>query len=260
MFLFPLGGNCLRWHASNPWLEPLQPNNPLTAFTSVNLRFFFTIFLLLCAALRAQTNEVRPVLHGSIDGNTYVSPTGAFRMPIPVLPELGGVVYDTDNVVTFADEFKTHVSVAVFLQDATQRWENETRGRRDYLIFFFSNYVMPDFSQRAPGAKIEGARFLPGVQDGALIVYTLLPGGSMFTNRISLTGETDPALVAKRGNLLFVKDEHVFVISLELAERVLEHNTYHKTTAEEDELLRTRLLGLLGQIEFSSPRAAPGKK
>ena len=181
-------------------------------------------------------------------------------MTIPVLPELGGSVFDTENVVTFGDDFKTHVSVAVFAQDTTQHWENETRGRQDYLVYFFSTYVMPDFQQRSPGAKIESARFLPGIKDGALIVYTLLPGGSMFADRISLTGDPDPSLVAKRGNLLFVKNDHVFVISTELAERVLEHSTYHKTTAEEDEVLRSRLLALLGSIEVSRPPASAESK
>ncbi len=119
---------------------------------------------------------------------------------------------------------------------------------------------MPDFQQHTPGAKIESARFLPGTQDGALIVYTLLPGGSMFADRVSLTGEPDPSLVAKRGNLLFIKNGHIFVISTELAERVIEHSTYHKTTAEEDELLRTRLLELLGSIEFSNPPTSLGNK
>jgi hypothetical protein len=226
----------------------------------VNPRFSAAIFFLLSALLRAQTADPPPELKGKIEGQIYISATGVFRMTIPVLPELGGSVSDTDNVVTFGDDFKTHVSVAVFAQDTTQRWENETRGRQDYLVYFFSTYVMPDFQQRAPGAKIESARFFPGLQDGALIVYTLLPGGSMFADRISLTGEPDPALVAKRGNLLFVKNDRVFVISTELAERVLEHSTYHKTAAEEDELLRTRLLGLLGSVEFSRPPASSQSK
>jgi hypothetical protein len=226
----------------------------------VNPRFFAATFFLLSAFLRGQTADPPPMLKGKIEGRTYISATGVFRMPIPVLPELGGSVFDTDNVVTFGDDFKTHISVAVFAQDTTQRWENETRGRQDYLVNFFSTYVMPDFQQRAPGAKIESARFLPGIKDGTLIVYTLLPGGSMFADRISLTGEPDPSLVAKRGNLLFVKNDHVFVVSTELAERVLEHNTYRKTTAEEDELLRTRLLGLQESIELSSPPASAENK
>jgi hypothetical protein len=225
----------------------------------VNLRFFSVFLLLFGSALRAQTYDPPSPLHGKIEGSTYVAPADVFRLPIPVLPELGGTVYDTENAVTFGDHFKTHVSVAAFSQDATQRWENETRGRRDYLVYFFSNYVMPDFQQRSPGAKIESARFLPGIEEGALIVYTLLPGGSMFADRISLAGDPDPSLVAKRGNLLFVKNEHVFIISTELAERVLEHATYHKSTAEEDELLRTRLLDLLGTLVVSGPTAAPGK-
>jgi len=226
----------------------------------VNPRFFATLLFLLPALLCAQTVDSPPVLHGKIEGRTYFSATGVFHMTIPVLPELGGTINDTENVVTFGDDFKTHVSVAVFAQDTTQHWENETRGRQDYLVYFFSSYVMPDFQQRAPGAKIESARFLPGIKDGALIVYTLLPGGSMFADRISLSGEPDPSLVAKRGNLLFVKNDHVFVISTELAERVLEHSTYHKTTAEEDALLRTRLLGLLGSMEFSNPPASTDNK
>src|SRR5579859_4835381 len=102
-----------------------------------------------------------PPLHGKVDGRTYISPTGAFRMSIPVLPELGGSVIDTENVVTFEDSFNTHVSVAAFQEDATQRFEDERRGRREYLIYFFSNYVMPDFQKRSPGAKIEDAVFRP---------------------------------------------------------------------------------------------------
>jgi hypothetical protein len=241
-------------------LEPLQPDLQSSVLPPVNPRFFAAIFFLLSAVLRGQTDDPPPVLHGKVEGGTYISATGVFRMAIPVLPELGGSINDTENVVTFGDDFKTHVSVAAFAQDTTQHWENETRGRQDYLVYFFSTYVMPDFQQRSPGAKIESARFLPGVQDGALIVYTLLPGGSMFADRISLGGEPDPSLVAKRGNLLFVKNDHVFVISTELAERVLEHSTYHKTTAEEDKLLRTRLLGLLGSIEFSVPPAPADSK
>ncbi|HZP61086.1 MAG TPA: hypothetical protein VFB27_12245 [Opitutaceae bacterium] len=200
-----------------------------------------------------------PPLHGKIDGRTYISPTGAFRMTIPVLPELGGTVIDTENVVTFEDNFNTHVSVAAFQEDATQRFEDERRGRKEYLIYFFSNYVMPDFQKRSPGAKIEDdAVFRPGTADGALIVYTLLPGGSMFAERASLTGDADASLVAKRGNLLFVRNGYVYVISTELAERVLEHSTYHKSKEEENELLHTRLLDLLGNMQFTPPDA--GKK
>ena len=46
------------------------------------------------------------------------------------------------------------------------------------------------------------------------------------------------------------------MLSTELAERVLERSTYSKTTAEEDELLRQRLLALLAKIEFRQPPAA----
>ena len=206
-----------------------------------------------------QADAGPPPLRGQVDGRTYISPTGAFRMTIPVLPELGGTIADTDNVVTFQDSFSTHVSVAAFPEDASQRFEDERRGRKDYLIYFFSNFVMPDFQKRSPGAKIEKAVFRPGTEDGALIVYTLLPGGSMFADKVSIMGDPDPSLVAKRGNLLFVKNGYIYVVSTELAERVLEHSTYHKSEEEEDELLHNRLLDLLGSMQFAPP-ASPQKK
>lgn len=216
-------------------------------------------FLVLLPALRAQPADAPPLL-GRIADNTYYSPTGMFRITIPVLPELGGTVSDTESVVTFEDQFNIHVSIAAFPQDATQRWEMSTRGPKDYLIYFFTNFVMPDFQQRFEGSKVESARFLPNLQDGALLTFTLLPGGSMFSERATFSAAPDKPVVAKRGNLLFVKSGHIFVISTELAERVLERSTYSKTTAEEDELLRERLLELLAKMDFTKPAADPVKK
>src|SRR5437764_450089 len=104
----------------------------------------FTLAL-LCAAIalaaKGQDAPAGPALVGKIEGRTYISPTGQFKVTIPVLPELGGDVTDTPNVVTFQDDFNLHVSIAAFQQDATQRWEMSTRGLKDYLIYFFSNYV-----------------------------------------------------------------------------------------------------------------------
>ena len=62
--------------------------------------------------------------------------------------------------------------------------------------------------------------------------------------------------VAKRGNMMFVKNGFIFVISTELAERITEGSTYHKTTDEEDTLLRDRLLDIANRIRFLSPSPA----
>lgn len=189
-------------------------------------------------------------LNGRVDGKTYVSPNSIFSITMPVDPDAGGTVSDTENVVTFQNALGTHASIACFKMDASQRWENETRGRKDYLAWFFSNFVQADFQRRFPGAKIESARFMPAVMDGALMVSNLLPGGSMFEEKIAINLPKDPA-VAKRGNLLFVRNEHIFVISVELAERVLNRSTYKTSTQDEDEVLRARLISLLAQISFS---------
>ncbi len=210
-------------------------------------------FALLCVTTRAQNPESS--LAGEVQGRTYISPTGAFKVTIPVLPELGGSVTDTPNVVTFQDEFNTHVSIAAFAQDATQHWEMTTRGLKDYLIYFFTNFVLSDFKQAFKGTQIESAKFVPGLYDGSLITSILLPGGSMFADKAPRFSEDSPPPVAKRGNLLFVKNGHIFVLSVELAEKVLEGTAYKKTVAEEDEILRQRLTDVAGKIQFTRPPA-----
>lgn len=211
-------------------------------------------FALLLAVCTTALSLSAQGIEGKIEGRTYVSPTGLFKVTIPVLPELGGDITDTPNVVTFQDDFNVHVSIAAFQQDATQRWENSTRGTKDYLIYFFSNFVLADFKQTFEGVQIESAKFVPGLLEGSLLTYLRVPGGTMFPERVPAVG-SDVLPIAKRGNLLFVRNDHVFVISIELAEKVIEGKAFNKTTAEEDEILRKRLLDIVDKIAFTKPAA-----
>lgn len=211
-------------------------------------------FLLCGLSLAAVSMEGAP-LRGLMDGETYVSPTGQFRVRVPVLPELGGEITDTANVVTFQDDFGTHVSIACFELDATQRWEYDTRGLRDYLLYFLTDLLMANFTARFPGAQIESARFLPQLLDGALIGYVLLPGGSEFEgfNRVIDAPPVAP-VVAKRGTLLFVRHRHLYAISTELSERATQRSTYKLTREQEDERLSARLIALSGRLTFTNDR------
>jgi hypothetical protein len=214
------------------------------------------LFFILSLGLSQLSGQ--STLIGRTEGNQYVSPTGAFRVTIPVIASLGGSITDTENVVTFQDAFSTHQSVACFKMDATQRFEDDARGRKDYLIWFFSNFVQDDFESRYPGSRIESASFIKSVQEGALLTYNLLPGGSMFASRAVPTTPGEPP-VAKRGNLVFVNNGYVYVLSIELAEKVLEGPAFNKTLTEEDATLRKRLLDLLAKITFtpSDEKAKP---
>ena len=222
-----------------------------------SLRSSFLASLLLASVLVC-TTQAQVRLAGRVEGTHYIAPTGSYKIAIPVLPELGGKIVDTPEVVTFEDDFNVHASLACFRMDATQRWEHETRGRRDYLVWFFTNFVQADFQSRFTGSKVESAKFIPAMEGGALLCFNLLPGGTMFADRPSFS-TTDDVFVAKRGNLLFLRDGFVYVLSIELAERALERRTYDKTVEQEDELLRKRLLEMLGRITFLTQSAEPAK-
>lgn len=195
-------------------------------------------------------------LYGQIRGSTYVAPEGRFRVTMPVLPELGGKVYDTESVVTFSDDVSTHVSIACFPMDLSQRWERDTRGVREYLGFFYAEFMFPDFASRFPEAATEQALFTTDLFGGALFVFTLLPGGSAFSGRASVLETPDTLPAAKRGNLIFLQHDCIFVLSMELAERVTQRSTFHKTADEENALLRERLLELLQKLQIAAPRPA----
>jgi hypothetical protein len=214
-------------------------------------------FLLLAvvAVASGQTDGQGPLL-GTMAAGVYTSPTGAFKMEVPVLPALGGIVTDTNNVVTFHDDYGLQITVGAFPQDASLKWEYSTRGNKDYLIYFFSNFVLEDFKRFFPGTHIESAGFSPDFLEGALFTYVLMPGGSVVGNRAAFT-PSGQVPEAKRGNLVFVKNGFTFVISTELSERVTEGKHYNKSTEEENLILRGRLAGVVRKMQFLNQ--APAK-
>jgi hypothetical protein len=180
-------------------------------------------------------------------------------MSIPVLPELGGTVEDTPTTVTFQDAFDTFVLVGCVQMDTAMIADDHLRGRKDFLPSFFATHLQPGIQRALPGARVEkNGLFIREREGGALLVYMLLPGGSMFNNLLFIPSYESPP-VAKRGNLLFVKNGYVFIISTELADKVLTRTTYNKTEAEENALLRQSLLNTLDRITFTMPpvSAAP---
>jgi hypothetical protein len=212
--------------------------------------------VLLAAALALSgAGRALAQLQGSVVDDVYVSPTGAFKVPVPVSPELGGVLHDTDRVVTFRDNFGTHLSIGAFRQDATQRWEMSTEGTKDFLISFFTGYVLEDFRSFCPKAKVESAGYSADYMDGSVFGFILLPGGSMFNDHLAFVSPDNPP-VAKRGILLFARNGYTFVISIELSERVLEGSKYSKSPEEEDQILRNRLLAITKKITFLKPDGA----
>jgi len=211
-------------------------------------RILPVLLLAVVAVASGQTDGQGPLL-GTLAAGFYTSPTGTFEMEVPVLPALGGIVTDTKNTVTFHDNYGLQITVGAFAQDASLKWEYSTRGTKDYLIYFFSNFVLEDFKHFFPGTHIESAGFSSDFLDGSLFAFVLMPGGSVVGDRAVFT-QPGQVLEAKRGNLVFVKNGYTFVISTELSERVTEGTHYNKTTEEENLILRGRLAGVVRKMQF----------
>jgi len=110
-------------------LNPLLPS----AETALGRLSRILSAFLLAAASGLEAAEPAPpdpahALAGTVAGGVYSSPTGAFKIEVPVLAELGGVIRDTNNVVTFHDGFGLQISIGAFVHDATLRWQLSTRG------------------------------------------------------------------------------------------------------------------------------------
>ncbi|HLP26622.1 MAG TPA: hypothetical protein VK477_13155, partial [Acidobacteriota bacterium] len=140
-------------------IRPRAPTFPCFVVLVLRIRCLAAccLGLLVLTSARAQVATPPPSLYGEIKGTTYVAPGARFRMTIPVLPELGGQIHDTENVVTFDDPVSTHVSIACFPLDLSNKWELDTRGIRDYLEYFFKEFVFPDFAQRFSGSTNEAS-------------------------------------------------------------------------------------------------------
>jgi hypothetical protein len=218
------------------------------------------LFLATVLAGRAAPGSVTgPALYGHIEKGTYFSANGAYKVEVPVHAETGGTVTDNQNVVTFQDDYNILYIIAAFPMDSSQRWELSIKTRQEYLQSFFLQYVLPDFRRAFPGVRVEPAgNYLPKLLDGALIIYTFLPGGSMFASKMppSIDPDRKPP-EAKRGNMMFVNKGFVYVISTELAERVTEGSAYSKTPAEEDLALREKLEDMVQKMHFLDPAPAP---
>jgi hypothetical protein len=220
-------------------------------------RLFLLPLLLILSISFTSAQPKAGGLYGEIIRGDYHAPNGTYYITLPVLPELGATVSDTPSVVVFRDQFSIHISIGSFPHDASQRWELSSRGLQDYLSYYFINFVFPDFEQLFPGSRIESTTFEADVMGGALVVYSILPGGTMFAHRRINIDPENKEPDAKRGNLIFIRHGHVYVISVELAERVIEGSAYKLTTEQENSILRQRLEGVLENLFINRPRANP---
>ena len=210
------------------------------------------------APLEESAPAAAPKLLGRIDGDRYIAPGEVYSVPVPVLHGDNATIMDNGEIVVFKDKVATLLTIAAFPMPPVARWEHETTPPKDYLIAFFRDNILRDYVREFPGSTIESARFLPEVLGGALVAFTLLPGGSVFTPPTP-RAPSAPALVAKRGHFVFVRDGRVFVLAVELAERITRPEAPALGTAAEDQVLFDRLVTVLTAMRIGRD-ASPAAK
>ena len=198
-------------------------------------------------------------LSGQVQDGIYRAPSGAYAVPMPVLHGDAAVIMDTDTVVVFKDKRSVLLTIAAFPMPAIAQWEFEAQGPRDYLIAFFRDNILRDYTSAFPESRVENVKFIPDYNGGTLLIYTLMPGGSAFDHDPAAVAQEGYApAVAKRGHLVFVKDKLVFVLAIELAERVTKQSQYSLSSIEEDRILLDRLVTVITALQIpASPAATP---
>ncbi len=199
-----------------------------------------------------------PKLLGRIADNRYHAPADIYSVAVPVLHGDAATILDNGEIVVFKDKISTLLTIAAFPLPPIAQFDYDTDGPREFLINFFRDNIVRDYRQAFPDSSIESARFLPDIFGGALVAFTLLPGGSAFGPPEPVNPAAPPP-VAKRGHFVFVRDGRIYVIAVELAERVTQPAEYKLTTAEEDHILFDRLVTVTSALRFGAmPAPAAG--
>ena len=197
-------------------------------------------------------------LSGQVADGIYCAPSGAYTVPVPLLHGEAAVIMDTDTVVVFKDKRSVLLTLAAFPMPAFEQWEYRTQGPRDYLIAFFRDNILRDYTKAFPESRVESVKFIPDYNGGTLLAYTLMPGGSAFDpDPAAAAQEGHTPAVAKRGHLVFVRNNRVFVLAIELAERVTQQSQYTLTTADEDRALLDRLATVVTAMKIPAPALPP---
>jgi len=206
--------------------------------------------------MMAQNADQPAPLLGRVEVNTYIAPTGTFKIEIPISPLLGGNITDTENIVIFDDTYLTHVTIANYPLNPTEAWNLSTSSPKEYLLGFFGKQILRNYREAFKNVQIRvdpQARFLPTMYGGAFIAYLTIPGGSFFSSRVPrLVADAKPR-EAKYGVMLFVQKGYIFIISEEFAEHATEGSANHLSNEQEDTILRGRLLDLASKMEFTQP-------
>ncbi len=188
-------------------------------------------------------------LHGRIEAERYFAPGDLYSVPLPVFHGTDSAVMDTAEIVVFKDKVSTLLTIAAFKMPAYEKWRFEGMEPKEYLYEFFRDNILRDYRHEFPESSIESARYLPEVFAGAMVAFTRMPGGSAFASPPP-ANPLAPAPVAKRGHLVFIRNGYIYVVAIELAERVTQPATYKLTTQEEDRLLFGRLATVLEALRF----------
>lgn len=182
---------------------------------------------------------------------TYYSPIGRFQLPVPVSSAMGGKTTEKKGSVSFIDDM-----CSLYRIDYGRLGEHEKRlfkkmGREKYLSSFFTNVYLDTFlRRRMPELKIDFEEYLGDEKSGILYAQLDAPKGSVCT--ISSDGAPPMRLDAKRGIVVVVYGDRIFVITTELWQLPLPSGiTLKELHAQQEQQLKENTMSFMRTIKVN---------
>jgi len=179
----------------------------------------------------------------------YSSPSQVFKVPVPVDRNLGGNIADATNAVSFTDDFGRLFRIE--FSSLPSQWGSRL-GKADkeqsLKDFLEQAYLPATILKAIPDASVEYLEYMDQILGGALYAEAYLPKGSI--NAVSKGGSSFAREDAKRGLLLFLHKNNIFIISTCLMQLSSDGSSDIKEKEKIRGLLKNNTLSFAQSIQF----------
>lgn len=177
-------------------------------------RLFTCLALLFVFVGHAEAAKLKARnLAGKIKADIYIAPKELFRVPVPVLADLGGTVTDGLGFVHFTDDIGHLFRIEYMELPPDQVTGALAIGEQDFFNRFLRLFYLPNTVwQVMPESKILAQAFAKEPDGPMQLTWMFLPHGSITMN--SRAGKPPERDDSYREIALFMRKNMVYIVSL----------------------------------------------